>query len=86
MSSDRSYRGVTLRPHYRNRSQNGWWLLPQGPLAEHPDRAWIRTLGAARDEIDGHRYRIGPCAFRDETGRWLGVVPTSVSDPVAGGG
>lgn len=72
MSDDRFYGGVTIRRRYRDRQPHGWWLLPEGPLAEHPDRAWVRTTADARAEIDRHLAGEG-CLMR-EGDRWLGVT------------
>ena len=73
MSEERSYRGATIRRRYRDRRPHGWWLLPEGPLEGHPDRAWVLTFDEAKAEVDGH-LRDGTCQMRDR-GRWLGVKP-----------
>ncbi len=76
MSDQRLYRGVTIRRRYRDRRPHGWWLLPEGPLGNHPDRGWVLTLEEAHAEVDGHVHATGHCLFR-EGALWLGVVVPS---------
>jgi hypothetical protein len=69
---DRYYRGATIRPRRKGGNPHGWWLLPEGPLEEHPDKGWVRTIDEARREIDSHLTK-GPCLM-SEGRRWLGVL------------
>lgn len=72
MSEERSYRGVLIRRRYRDGERHGWWLMPEGPLAHHPDKGWVPSLEHARAEIDEHIEGAG-CLMR-EGSRWLGVL------------
>ena len=48
-------------------------MIPDGPLRDHPDKGWVRTLDQAHTEIDRH-VDEGECLLR-EGHRWLGVLP-----------
>lgn len=74
MSEERYYRGAVLHRRYKTGEPHGWWLLPEGPLEEHPDKCWVPSLQVAKQEIDQHRQRGGRCLMEDN-GRWLGVLP-----------
>ncbi len=66
------YRGVTIRVRHRKGQPHGWWILPEGPLEDHPDRGWVLTREQARAEVDSHIARMG-CLMR-RGGRWLGIL------------
>lgn len=78
MSLPRTYRGATLNRRFRDKEPHGFWLMPDGPVADHPDRGWVRTLEEARAEVDRH-IDGGGCLMR-EGGRWLGVLAGSRVD------
>jgi hypothetical protein len=69
----RYYRDVTVRQRIRDGRPHGWWILPEGPLKGHPDKAWVLTYAEAKAEIDNH-VNGDPCLMRDED-QWLGVRP-----------